>query len=122
MSKSEACAARLSGLTDTSIADFVRAKLAEQIKKLHNPNSQRTIKLFLDYAGIDLTHTWHWNNHDAKAVRGRLDRYLKLRGDVVHRSRPISHGVPTAHPVKKEDLERAIKLPQESSRRHRECV
>ncbi|MBW2714324.1 MAG: hypothetical protein JRC77_11315, partial [Deltaproteobacteria bacterium] len=74
----------------------------------HNPNSKKTIKLFHDYAGVDLTKSWHWNNYELKTVSKTLDRNMKLRGDVVHRSRPISQGRTTAHPVKKEDLEKVI--------------
>jgi hypothetical protein len=33
---------------------------------------------------------------------------MKLRGDVVHRSRTVTAGPPQAHPVTKEDLEKAI--------------
>lgn len=50
------------------------------------------IQLFRDYAGIDLTDKWFWNNYDAKTVGERLNQYMKLRGDVVHRSRPITQG------------------------------
>jgi hypothetical protein len=33
---------------------------------------------------------------------------MKLRGDIVHRSRSITPGEPNSHPVKKADLEKAI--------------
>ena len=104
----EAAAARLSGLADRSIADLVQSKLDEEIKRLHNPNSDKAIQLFRDYAGVDLSEKWFWNNYDAKTVRERLNHYLKLRGDVVHRSRPMAQGSPNTHPVTKEDLEKAI--------------
>lgn len=95
-------------LADSSIAAFVQSKLDDEIKRLHNPASDKTIQLFRDYAGVDLTEKWSWNNYDAKTVRDRLNQYLKLRGDVVHRSRTITPGPPKAHPVTKEDLEKAI--------------
>lgn len=47
---------------------------------------------------------------DSKAISDRLDQYVKLRGNVVHRSRTIELGPPRAHPVTKEDLERAIRF------------
>jgi hypothetical protein len=47
---------------------------------------------------------------DSKAVRERLNQYIKLRGDVVHRSRAIVPGPPKAHPVTKDDLERAVRF------------
>lgn len=109
----EAAAERLSNLTDQSIATFVRSKLDEEIKRLNNPTADKTIQIFRDYAGVDLTKDWHWNNHDEKKVRGRLDEYIKLRGDVVHRSRAVTSGPPCAHAVKKDDLKRAIQFLKE---------
>ncbi len=104
----EASTERLSGLADSSIAAFVEGKLGVEIKQLHNPDSRKAIPLFRDYAGVDITKTWSWNNFDLRTVKMTLDRYLKLRGDVVHRSRPVSEGTSAAHRVKKEDLVKAI--------------
>lgn len=109
----EATSDRLRGLSDSSIAGFIQSRLEEEIKRLHNPTSDKTIQLFRDYAGIDLTEKWAWNNFDPKTVRERLNQYMKLRGDVVHRSRPVTSGPPQAHPVTKEDLEKAIRFLKE---------
>lgn len=106
----EAATERLRGLADSSIAEFVQARLADEIKRLHNPTSEKTIHLFRDYVNVDLTDKWVWNNYEAKAVRERLNQYMKLRGDVVHRSRTIEPGPPKAHPVTKEDLEKVIRF------------
>jgi hypothetical protein len=104
----EACNRRLEGLSDSQIAGFVASKLGDEIKRLHNPNSTKTIELFKEYAGVDLGESWALNPLSSRDVRKRLDGYIKLRGDVVHRSRPVSNGPPTAHPVKKDHLEKAI--------------
>jgi hypothetical protein len=104
----EACVERLRGLSDITIADFVRSKLTEEIKRLHNPASQRTLQLFREYAGVDLADHWCWNGCDFDAVTQRLDVYMKLRGDVVHRSLQIPSDAPLVHPVKKDDLKKAI--------------
>jgi hypothetical protein len=104
----EAVKLRLSDQADRFIAEFVEAKLANELKRLNNPDSRKTVKLFRDFAGVDLNEGWCWNNFDPKTVKTTLNHYMKLRGDVVHRSRPISGNASTAHPVKKEDLERAI--------------
>ena len=104
----EAATQRLSKLRNRAIAEFVAAKLAEEIKRLHNPDYHKTIELFGDYAGVDLKEFWSWNNCDLKTVKQKLGQYMKLRGDIVHRSRTISPGEPNSHPVKKVDLEKAI--------------
>jgi hypothetical protein len=51
---------------------------------------------------------WRWNPLEPAEVCERLDSYMKLRGDVVHRSRPQGNGPPSAHPATKSGLERAI--------------
>lgn len=106
----EASAERLQGLADSSIAAFIKSKLDDEIKRLHNPTSDKTIQLFRDYAGVDLTDKWIWNNYDAKTVREKLNHYIKLRGDVVHRSRTVTSDTSQAHPVTKEDLEKVIRF------------
>jgi hypothetical protein len=104
----EAAQHRLAALADSSIGNFVQLKLDEEIKRLHNPTSDKSIQLFRDFAGVDLTDHWEWNNYPSKLVRERLNQYMKLRGDVVHRSRTVQAGQNQAHPVRKEDLERVI--------------
>lgn len=104
----EAARVRLAAITDSAIGRFVQSKLDEEIKRLHNPTSDKSLQLFQDFAGVDLTEYWAWNNYPAKTVRERLNQYMKLRGDVVHRSRAAQAEQTQAHPVKKEDLERAI--------------
>jgi len=106
----EVCEDRLATVTNTWSVDFVRGKLAEEIKRLHNPNSQKTAELFREYAGIDVTASWSWPPYGPKDVCVKLDEYIKMRGDVVHRARDISSGPPQAHPVTKADLEKAIRF------------
>ncbi len=104
----EAAAARLSEIADASLASFVQARLNEEIKRLHNPSAEKTIQLFHDYANVDVTAQWKWSHVDPQLARARLNAYLKLRGDVVHRSRTVLKGPPQAHPVTKDDLHKAI--------------
>ena len=104
----EAATERLGALRNREIAAFVRAKLDEVIRRLHNPDYQETVDLFLDYAGVDLSEYWSWNGCELNAVKERLSSYIKLRGDIVHRSRVTPPGQPNAHPVKKADLEKAV--------------
>lgn len=104
---SEACEARLADLADAQVAGFMSARLKEEIKRLNNPDSVKTLKLFRDFAGVELQDRWCWNNCDGKTVRGRLNQYIRKRGEVVHRSRPLGNGS-NEHAVKKEELEKAI--------------
>lgn len=104
----EAAAARLSVITDSSLATFVQSRLNDEIKRLHNPSSEKTIQLFKDYAGVDVSSQWKWNHVEPQLAKERLNAYLKLRGDVVHRSRTVTKGPPQPHPVTKEDLHKAI--------------
>jgi hypothetical protein len=105
----EASRARLAGLTDSHLAGFVQSRLDDEIKRLHNPNAIKTLQLLNDYAGVDVLPHWKWNHVDPQTAKQRLDGYLNLRGDVVHRSRTLSKGLPPQpDPVTKDDLQKAI--------------
>ena len=106
----EASAERLKNLNDDLVAGLVARKLEIEIKQLNNPNSATTIRLFREYAFIDLESDWSWNNFEPKIVKATLDEYLKLRGQVVHRSRHGDESAPNTHPVKKADLEKVIRF------------
>ncbi len=110
---SEAALGRLKSISDTHVAGFVQARLIEEINRLHNPTSAKTIQLFKDFTGVDLTNAWTWNQMEASTARKRLDDYIKLRGDVVHRSRKSKPGPTPPHPVNKDDLFRAIRFLKE---------
>ena len=106
----EAAAERLQNLNDTAIVTFVRSRLDDDVRRLHNPSSEKTIQLFRDYAGVDLTDRWRWNQHDSVAVRSRLNHYVKLRGDVVHRSPGVNSGPPKPHAITRDDLAKTIRF------------
>ncbi|BFO54601.1 HEPN domain-containing protein [Acidovorax sacchari] len=104
----EAAASRLAGLADSALANFVQSRLTDEIKRLHNPSAEKTVQLFVDYAGVDVSGNWVWNHVIPPVAKQRLNGYLKLRGDVVHRSRVSAKGPPQPDPVTKDDLHRAI--------------
>ena len=90
---------------------FMQSRLREELKRLHNPNSDKTRKLFQDYAGVDVTKQWKWSNYDTTSARKKLNELIGIRGDVVHRSKAPDDGGPSkAHPVKREDLAKAIRF------------
>jgi hypothetical protein len=104
----EAVEARLSSLDGEPIAKLVRKKLADDISRLHNPTAERTLQLFREYVDVDLTENWHWTGVDPARARKRLNEYLKLRGDVVHRAPKLTHGQSQPHPITKEELKKAL--------------
>jgi hypothetical protein len=106
----EATDERLRSVSDESIARFVRSKLKDEIGRLHSPTFEKTTELFRQYADVDLTGKWCWNGSDDEVTRKHLNDYIKLRGDVVHRSRRVQPGLPEAHPVTKGELEKAIRF------------
>ena len=98
-------------LNGSHVGQFMLDELEEELKRFHNPTSDKTRKLFLDYLKVDVTAKWVWSSYDAKAAKSTLDDLMSKRGDAVHRSRSIKNGDPSApHPVKKENLEKAIRF------------
>jgi hypothetical protein len=81
----------------------MKARLDEELKRFNNPNSDKTRKLFLDYIGIDVTDCWKWNNFEPAEAKRQLDTWIRMRGEVVHRS--LEGGAKT---IKKDDLRKVI--------------
>jgi hypothetical protein len=92
---------------------FMLATLDDELKRFHNPTSEKTRKLFTDYLQIDVTTAWLWSGIDVGAARRKLDTLVKKRGDAVHRSKAASGGASAPHLVSKEDLEKAIRFLKE---------
>ena len=106
----EAVTARLKAVNGSSIGSFVNNKLAEELKRFHNPTSDKTGKLFLDYLQVDVTAGWKWLNYVPATAKKMLDDLIGRRGDVVHRSKPVIVGAQASHLVKRDDLEKAIRF------------
>jgi hypothetical protein len=105
----EAVTARLKAVNGSPIGTFVN-KLTEELKRFHNPTSDKTKKLFLDYLQVDVTAGWKWLNYDPATAKKTLDDLIGRRGDAVHRSKPVTAGAPAPHLVKRDDLEKAIRF------------
>lgn len=106
----EAVETRLKVLSGSPVGKFVSCKLAEELKRLHNPTADKTKRLFLDYLDIDVTAGWKWANSEPSSSKKALDSLLAKRGDAVHRAKPQYGGPPAPHLVKRDDLEKAIRL------------
>ena len=106
----EAVSQRLKAVNGSPIGSFVSGKLNEELKRFHNPNSEKTRKLFLDYLQVDVCSSWSWANYDPTTAKKTLDVLIARRGDAVHRSKPVTAGAPAPHLVKREDLEKAIRF------------
>lgn len=106
----EALQPRLQQLASSPLAKFVESKFREDIARLHNPNSARTQKLFLDYLGFDVTKNWTWSGLDIATTKKYLDSMIAKRGDAAHRSPASSLTAVSGHIVKRDELEKAIAL------------
>jgi hypothetical protein len=101
---------RLSADNGSRLAKVVLSRLEAELKRFHNPNSDKTKQLFFDYLEIDVTKHWEWLNVDAQRAKKTLDDLIAKRGDAVHRSKPRSTASPAPHLVRREDLEKAIRF------------
>ncbi|MGF1684998.1 HEPN domain-containing protein [Photobacterium minamisatsumaniensis] len=86
---------------------FVEKQFKQELNQLHNPNSQKVRKLFFDFLGVDITASWNWANYNSEQAKTVLNRWLKRRGEAVHRARTDSS---CAHVVKRDELNKCIRF------------
>jgi hypothetical protein len=102
---------RLRVVNGSYVGNFVLGRLEEELRRFHNPTSDKTRKLFLDFLEVDVTDGWEWQHYDKAKAKKTLDELIAKRGDAVHRSRPSANSHPPApHLVKREDLEKSIRF------------
>lgn len=92
------------------LGDFILKKLHADLKSFHNPTSDKTKKIFMDYLGFDVTEGWRWSNYEPDKARSTLNQWIKKRGEATHRSKPISTGVLAPHLIKRDELEKVIRF------------
>jgi len=109
----EAMNKRLAAVAGSYVGEFIQKKLQQELKQFHNPTSDKTKRLFLDYLGIDVTQGWNWANNDPEKAKKSLNEWISKRGDAVHRSKPINNGSPAAHLIKRDELEKVIRFIKE---------
>jgi hypothetical protein len=104
---------RLGVVSGSYLGNFVLKKLTTDLKQFHNPNSEKTKRIFQEYLGLDVTEGWSWSNYDPEKSRTTLNTWISKRGDAVHRSKPINNGSPSAHLIKRDELEKVIRFIKE---------
>lgn len=106
----EAVQMRLRALDGSSVSKFVLRRLDDELKRFHNPTSEKTKRLFMDFLEIDVTTYWKWAGYDVASAKKTLDDFIAKRGDAVHRSKPTSTEAPLPHLVKRDELDKAIRF------------
>jgi len=97
----------LLGVQGSPVYQYIDGKVSNDLRYFHTPNSRNIRKLFEPLLKRDITLEWSWDNFDANRARGKLDEYIKLRGDVVHRAVTDKQN---GHPVKKDELQKCIRF------------
>lgn len=102
---------RLLVVSGSYVGKFVASRLEEELKRFHNPTSEKTKKLFHDFLEVDVVSGWEWANYDSAKAKKTLDELIAKRGDAVHRSKSQAAGAPPPpHLIKREELEKAIRF------------
>ncbi|MDH4555751.1 hypothetical protein E8F11_11305 [Pseudomonas sp. BN417] len=109
----EAVNKRLAAVAGSYVGDFIFKKLQQELKQFHNPTSDKTKRLFVDYLDVDVTQGWSWQNTDPEKAKRSLNEWISKRGDAVHRSKPVTNGSPAAHLIKRDELEKVIRFIKE---------
>jgi RiboL-PSP-HEPN len=105
----EAMDDRISRAGKSDFTEFVDRKLKEELKSFHNPNTEKTRKLFRDFLSVgDITKAWTWNNFDSTRAKVTLDELISKRGHAVHHVRVSKTGKSDPHLVTRDDLRKAI--------------
>ncbi len=90
------------------LKNFYTRSLEVDLKTFHSPNVDRDRTVFTKYLNLDVTEGRSWNNCSQDQTKAELNRIVKKRGNIAHRSlRPIP-GQTVAHAVTKEDIRKHI--------------
>jgi len=92
------------------LAEFMRRSLEIDLKGFHSPSTDKVLHLFRKYLDLEVSEGWKWNNFESTRAKEELNRIVKKRGDIAHRSlRPTSGGPqPQQHAVTRDDLRKHI--------------
>lgn len=99
---------KFGALSGCQVGTFMKKQFEYRLSTFHNPNSSKTKKLFEEIFGVDVTAHWTWNNYqDPDQVRSILNKWIKKRGEAVHRSQT---DVTKPHIAKRDDLDKCIRF------------
>lgn len=101
---------RLAVVKGSSIGHFMLNRMDEELKRLHNPTSDKVKKLFEEFLDFDVTTQWKWGNYKPALARQTLNAFISKRGDAVHRSKKLKSGAPEPDLVRRETLDKAIRF------------
>ncbi|MUK28429.1 HEPN domain-containing protein [Aliivibrio fischeri] len=105
---SELISVKYSMLMGSQLGNIITSKLNEHLKIFNNPDSKKTKHLFHEFFGIDVTEAWVWGNyHKADEARAALNKWLKKRGEAVHRAQIDKQ---STHIVKRDELDKCIRF------------
>ena len=95
---------------NNTLSDFYRRSLDIDLRSFHSPSTDRVRQIFQKYLSLDISEAWSWNNCDPERARTELNRLVKKRGDIAHRSlRPtVGEAQPREHAVTRDDLRKHI--------------
>lgn len=98
----------LAPISGTSAARFISARLCDELKRFHTPNSEKTKKFFSDYLDIDISQAWSWNQYDLPKVKAKLDDLVARRGEAAHRAKSAAAGFAQPDLIKIDELRKSI--------------
>ena len=70
----EDVSARLQAFDGSSVGNFMRRRLDEELKRLHNPDTEKTRRLFREFLDVDVTKGWKWDNFQPADAKKALNR------------------------------------------------
>lgn len=71
---------------------FLRRKLDADLQALNTPNTANLKTLSKRYVRMDITAHWSWQRTSAAAAATRLDKLIRLRGELAHRGPDLFAG------------------------------
>ncbi len=94
--------------TEDRLKTFYQQSLEIELKSFHSPTVERIRSIFSKYLNLDITQSWSWNNCNPEQAKAELNRLVKKRGDIAHRSLRPMPGQPVAHAVTRDDMRKHI--------------